>query len=125
MISKYMIAFLTVVFLSGCQLLSSPQPYEPPEPVKIITVEVQPEIYQPPFPQPVRLEDVRWFVITQDNLQEKISEIEKLTGGNLVIYAITPHDYENFAHNFQEVRRYIRQLQNDVIYYRETTAKQE
>ena len=111
--------------LAGCQLFARPQPYVPPEPVKVITVEIQPEIYQPPLPQSVKLEDIRWIVITNDNLQEKIAELEKITGNDFVVFAITPHDYENLAYNLQEIRRYVRQLNEVVVYYRSVTKPKE
>lgn len=122
---KLGIIFSIVVLLSGCQLFSSPKPYEPPEPVKVVTVEVQPEIYHPPMPATIQLEDVRWIVITKDNLQEKLIEVEKLSGNEFVVFAVTPRDYENLAYNLQEIRRYIRQLQENVVYYREITKPKE
>jgi len=115
--------YVTLTFsLVGCQLFSGPEPYVPPEPVEVRTVEVRPEIFQPLMPQNLRLEDVRWFVITRDNLEEKIEEVERLTGNDFVVFGVSPHDYENFAYNFQEVRRYIRQLREIVLYYVEATT---
>lgn len=121
-LSKVIFISIPTLILSGCQLFSSPTPYVPPEPVEVITIEVKPEIYQPPLPQPIQFEDVRWVVITDDNLEDKMDEVEKFTGNDFVVFAVTPHDYENLAYNFQEVRRYIRQLLETVLYYREVTA---
>ncbi len=113
------------VLLSGCQMFAKPLPYVPPEPVKVVTVEIQPEIYQPPLPQSVKLEDIRWIVITKDNLSEKVTELENITGNDFVVFAITPHDYENLAYNLQEIRRYIRQLNEVVVYYQSVTKSKE
>ncbi len=124
-LNKILVLIGLNVLLAGCQLFARPQPYVPPEPVKVITVEIQPEIYQPPLPQSVKLEDIRWVVITNDNLQEKIAELEKITGNDFVVFAITPHDYENLAYNLQEIRRYIRQLNEVVVYYRSVTKPKE
>ena len=34
---------------------------------------------------------------------------------------MTPQDYENMAFNLQELRRYIRQQKEIIIYYRDAT----
>jgi hypothetical protein len=106
-------------------MFAKPLPYVPPEPVKVVTVEIQPEIYQPPLPKSVKLEDIRWIVITKDNLSEKVTELENITGNDFVVFAMTPHDYENLAYNLQEVRRYIRQLNEVVVYYQSVTKSKE
>lgn len=89
--------------------------------VKVITETVNVELYQPPFPPEIQLDDVRWYVITKDNMEEKIAEIEKLTGTEFVVFAITPQGYENMAYNLQEIRRYTRQQKEIILYYVEAT----
>lgn len=97
------------------------EPRQIPE-VKVITEEVQTHIYHPPLPQEVRLEDIRWMVLTKDNIDEQIAEAEKLLGGEFVVFAMIPTDYENFAWNIQELRRFIRQQKEIILYYREATG---
>lgn len=112
---------LTLISLVGCGSLSSKETRQIPE-VKVITEEVKTEIYHPPLPQEVRLEGVQWLVITKDNLDEKVEQAEKLLGGEFVVFAIIPTDYENFAWNIQELRRFIRQQKEIILYYREATG---
>lgn len=107
--------------LSGCGLF---QKQTQPEPVEIQTKPREVAIYQPPFPAPVRLEPVRWFVITADNLEEKLAELRDLQGGNYVVFAMTPQSYENVSYNIQELRRYIGQQTEIILYYREITQQQ-
>lgn len=97
---------------------------EPTE-ITVITKPVPLEIYQPPLPQEIKLEDVRWYVITEENLDEKVEEIRKLQGGELVVFAMTPQAYENMAYNLQEIRRYINQQKQIILYYRKTTTEGE
>ena len=97
------------------------EPRQIPE-VKVITEEVRTEIYHPPLPQEVRLEDIRWIILTNDNIDEQIAEAEKLLGGDFVVFAMIPTDYENFAWNIQELRRFIRQQKEIILYYREATG---
>ena len=108
--------------LQGCSLLrpSPPEPLPLP-PVKVITETVQLEIYQPPLPPEIQLDDVQWFVLTESNLQDKISEVKSFTGADFVVFGMTPQSYENMAYNFQEMRRYIRQQTEIIKYYREAT----
>jgi len=119
--NKIMLIALLFV-LQGCSFLrpSTPQPLPLP-PVKIITETVQLEIYQPPLPPEIKLDDVKWFVITESNLEEKVAEVKRFTGTEFVIFGMTPQSYENMAYNFQEMRRYIRQQTEIIKYYREAT----
>lgn len=118
-----MIKLITIALIStslaGCALFSSSRP--DPAPPEIVTQRIPQEIYQPPLPNPVRMEDIRWFVITADNLDEQIERIERLQDGDFVVFAVTPRDYENMAGNLQELRRYVRQQREVIEYYREAT----
>ena len=97
-----------------------------PEPQIITVTEKVPlRIYQPPLPQEIDLLDVNFFVITEENLAEQIKIIEKMLDGQFVVFALTPDGYEKMAENFQEVRRYVRQQKELIIYYREATTESE
>ena len=128
---KYFIIVL-LVLLQGCSWMprlewgKDEQVFVPPEP-KIITVEkkVPLRIFQPPLPMEIDLLDVNFFVITEENYDEKKKEIEKILDGNFVVFALTPDGYEKMAENFQEVRRYVRQQKELIIYYREATTETE
>jgi len=97
-----------------------------PEPqIVTVTEKVPLRIYQPPLPQEIDLLNVNFFVITEDNIEEKVKEIEKMLDGQFVVFALTPDGYEKMAENFQEVRRYVRQQKELIIYYREATTESE
>jgi len=90
-----------------------------------VTEKVPLRIYQPPLPQEIDLLNVNFFVITEENIEEKVKEIEKMLDGQFVVFALTPDGYEKMAENFQEVRRYVRQQKELIIYYREATTESE
>lgn len=121
------------LLISGCTWLPSfkwgkddKEIFVPPEPQIITVIEKEPlRIYQPPLPQEIDLLDVNFFVITEENLEEKVKEIEKILDGQFVIFALTPDGYEKMAENFQEVRRYVRQQKELIIYYRKATTESE
>jgi len=122
---------ITTLLLQGCQWMprlewGSEEIVIPPEPqIVTVTEKVPLRIYQPPLPAEIDLLNVNFFVITEENLQEKIKEIEKILDGNFVVFALTPDGYEKMAENFQEVRRYVRQQKELIIYYREATTETE
>tara|TARA_Y100000389_G_scaffold129029_1_gene126467 strand:+ start:850 stop:1284 length:435 start_codon:yes stop_codon:yes gene_type:complete len=114
-----------LALLGGCSLLQ-PQPLPVPEPIiKTVTEYKSLEIYQPPLPKAIDLQDVEFFVVTEKNFDEQVSKLEKLQDGTYVLFGLTPQDYENMAYNLQELRRYIRQQKEIIIYYRQATQDDE
>lgn len=111
---------LTIALSSGCSVLPKVD-FTPPEPVKVITEEVKIDIYQPPLPQEIQLEDVKFFIINKDNYDQKVKEVEELLGGTFAVFALTPTGYEAMAYNLQELRRFIRQQKEIILYYRKAT----
>lgn len=75
-------------------------------------------------PKGVDWNPVPWYVITEENLDEKLAEIEAATG-NVVIMAITPKGYENLAIGIAELRRYVLDQQAIIAYYEEALAPDE
>ena len=114
-------SFLMIVFLSGCSFLKN-DPLPTSEPViKTVTEYKTLEIYQPQLPKRIDLQDVEFFVVTEKNFEEQFEKISKMQDGTFVIFGMTPQDYENMAYNLQELRRYIRQQKEIIIYYRDAT----
>ncbi len=114
-------SFLMIAFLSGCSFMKSDPPPTPEPIIKTVTEYKTLEIYQPQLPKRIDLQDVEFFVVTEKNLEEQIARISKMQDGTFVIFGLTPQDYENMAYNLQELRRYIRQQKEIIIYYRNAT----
>ena len=98
-------------------------------PTKQIEVTAKPmdrTIVQPVMPREIDLKEVRWLPITPENYEEQFALIEDQEG-ELVFLAMTVPDYETMAYNMQEIKRYITELKDVVVYYRKvtTTAEQE
>jgi len=66
--------------------------------------------------KPVTLYDVKFHVVTEQNINEFIAEFESMNG-NVVFVAASIPDYENLALNIAEIKRYIEQQKNVIIYY--------
>lgn len=114
-------SLILVFLLPGCSML--PQ-VTPPEPViKTVTEYKSLEIYQPPLPKEISLQDVEFFVITEKNFEEQVQKLQKLQDGTYVLFGLTPQAYENMAYNLQEIRRYVRQQKEIILYYRKATQE--
>jgi hypothetical protein len=113
---KKLLLILTPLALSGCALLT-PAPRQ----IEVKTVEVQRIVPLQPSPKPLKLNDVTWYVVTADNYQEFKEKFEK-ENGNFVFYAISVPDYENMALNMAELKRYILQQKQIVIYYEKAVS---
>ena len=97
-------------------------------PTKQIEVTAKPldrKIVQPVMPREIDLQEPMWIVVTPDNWEDKLAMIEEQEG-ELVFLAMTIPDYEVMAYNMQELKRYINELKEVVVYYRTvTTTKKE
>ena len=76
---------------------------------------------QPIMPREIDLREPMWIVVTPENLDEQLAKIEKQEG-ELVFLAMTIPDYEVMAYNMQELKRYINELKEVVVYYRTVTT---
>jgi len=88
-----------------------------PEAEVVVTTEYQKQnIPIQTRPKAVEFPPVDWFVITEENLEDKIKEINSKTG-NTVMFVITPKGYENLALGIAELRRYVKDQQAIIAYY--------
>tara|TARA_B110000977_G_scaffold42964_1_gene58161 strand:- start:33 stop:287 length:255 start_codon:yes stop_codon:yes gene_type:complete len=71
-----------------------------------------------PQPKSVQLNDVKIYVVNKDNFEEFIKEYKAKNGGDARI-VISVKDYENLSLNFAELRRYIEQQKEIIVYYEE------
>ena len=81
------------------------------------------KIVQPIMPRELELTTPQWIVVTPDNWEDQLARIEKQEG-ELVFLAMTIPDYEVMSMNIQELRRYITELKDVVVYYRKVTTPQ-
>jgi hypothetical protein len=103
------------MMVSNCSLL----------PTRTLEVKAKPierTIVQPIMPREIDLKTVRWLTITPENFEEQFKLIEDQEG-ELVFLAMTIPDYELMAYNMQELKRYITELKDVVVYYRKVTTE--
>ena len=142
-LKQIVIAFLALT-ISGCSLLG-------PREVEVITKPIQIDIVQPVMPRPMDLKEPKWYVVSDTKIIENclkdpetkkpncklgredlypegytyldkfIDDMKKQHGGDVVFVAMTVEDYELMSYNTQEIKRYINQLGEVIIYYRNVT----
>jgi len=111
--------FAVLLTLTGCGILSKPEP-------KIVTVTntVKTTVPIVARPKAVNLNDVKIYVVTKENIDQFEQDFIK-KNGSLVYIAISIKDYENLSLNFAELRRYIEQQQQIIVYYEEAVRPED
>jgi len=117
---KMTAVLMSVLLLSSCALMT-----KPPVEVEIKTVPIKIKITQPVLPRPIDMKDPQWYVVSEKNLDEFLGRIKKESGGQLVFFAMSPGDYELMAFNLQEIKRYVKELKEVVVYYKTVTTVEE
>ena len=85
-------------------------------PVEVKTVEVERKIPIQNRPSPVRLNNIHFYVVTEQNFEKFKNKFIK-ENGDLVGYVLSVRDYETLALNMAEIKRYLQQQKEIIIYY--------
>ena len=80
------------------------------------TVVEKPQIPLQPKARPVELNDVKFYVVTRNNLEEFLQEFDEVNGDTVFVAMSVPH-YESLSLNLAEIRRYLKQQDSIVVYY--------
>tara|TARA_R100001440_G_scaffold21971_3_gene35846 strand:- start:531 stop:860 length:330 start_codon:yes stop_codon:yes gene_type:complete len=101
--------------VSSCSLFPSRQN------VDITTKPLERQIAQPILPREIDLKEPYWYVVSDKNIDEFLQRVEK-EHGQIVFFAMSVPDYEIMSYNMQELKRYINELKQVVVYYRKVTT---
>ena len=93
-------------------------------PVEIKTVEVERKIPTQKRPRHVKMNDVYFYVVTADTFENFKKRFEK-ENGDLLFYALSVRDYENIALNMADIKRFIDQQNQILVYYEKAVAPKE
>jgi len=89
--------------------------------IEVKTVEVDRVIPTQNRPRQLDLNDITWFVVTDQNFAEFKKRYTK-QNGSFLFYAISVRDYETLALNMAEIKRYIEQQKQIIVYYEKAVA---
>jgi len=125
-----------------------------PVTVEVKTVEVPIEIAQPTLPRALDLKEPQWYVVSkaifvepcllneetgerdcklgrEDKYPEGFTYLDKFLqdiekeAGDVVFFAMSPGDYELMSYNMQEIKRYVLEMNEVILYYRKVTMKKQ
>jgi hypothetical protein len=113
-LNKSAVMLMVLMMAYSCSLL-------PTNPIQVTAKPIERTIVQPIMPREIDLKQPQWIVVTPDNWEEQLARIEQQEG-ELVFLAMTIPDYEVMAYNMQEIKRYITELKDVVVYYRQVTV---
>ena len=98
---------------SGCSYFKFKNPLKT---IEIKTVEVERIIPTQNRPRPMSMNDIHFYVVTEQNFEEFKERFVK-ENGDFLFYALSVRDYETLALNMAEIKRYILQQKEIIIYY--------
>lgn len=75
-------------------------------------------------PKPLQLSDTRIFVVTKDNYEQFVKEFTEAYG-ELAFVALSMKDYENLALNIADIRRYLNQQTEIIVYYEKAVTPEQ
>jgi len=108
------ILLTSLILISGCSLMPEPK-------IVTVTKTVKTEVPIVTRPKKVQLNDVKIYVVAKINYAEFVKAYAKKNGADSYI-ALSVKDYENLALNFAELRRYIEQQKQIIVYYEKAVA---
>ena len=89
--------------------------------IEIKTVEVERVIPTQNRPRPMSMNNIHFYVVTEQNFEEFKERFVK-ENGDFLFYALSVRDYETLALNMAEIKRYILQQKEIIIYYEKAVA---
>ena len=111
---KSALQLIVLMTICSCSLIPTKQ-------IEISAKPLERKIAHPVMPREIDLHEPMWITVTPENLEEQLAKIEQQEG-ELVFLAMTIPDYEVMAYNMQELKRYITELKEVVVYYKTVTT---
>ena len=102
-------------------LLSSCSSWPKLTQIEVQTVEVERNIPIQNRPRQLDMNDIHFYVVTEENFEEFKKRFVK-ENGDLVGYVLSVRDYETLAINMAEIKRYIEQQKQIIIYYEKAVS---
>ena len=112
---------LALILLPLLLLSSGCSTWNPLKTIEIKTVEVDRVIPTQNRPRPVKMNDIYFYVVTEQNFEDFKKRFVK-ENGDLVGYVLSVRDYETLALNMAELKRYLIQQKEIIVYYEKAVA---
>ena len=106
-------------------VISSCSSWNPLKTIEVKTVEVERNVHLQNRPRQLQLNDIHWYVVTEENFAEFKKKFQEENGDPLVAYGISVKDHETLAIDMAEIKRYIEQQKQIIIYYEKALSPKE
>ena len=103
----------SVVALSGCTLFR-----EPVKQIETVKVEVSKPALNLSNPEPLKLRETKWVVVTRENAEQVFAELEA-KGQAVALFALTADGYEALSINIADIKTFIGTQKEIIIQYRD------
>ena len=111
---------VTTLLISGCSSFHKPE-----KEIVTVTKLVERQIPTVPHPRQVQMNEIKIYVVSpEENFEDFKKEFEAKNGVDSYV-AISIKDYENLGKNFAELRRFIEQQKQIILYYEEAVKPTE
>jgi tRNA nucleotidyltransferase/poly(A) polymerase len=98
------LAIAIMILLTGCSIGGEKR-------IKIFSVEEPRQKLDYPMPTALQLEELKWIIITSENVQEVFKKLEE-AGIDPVLFGLTDKDYQVLARNFAQIRQKLQETNN-------------
>ena len=105
-------------------LLSSCSTWDKLTRIEVQTIEVQRNIPIQNRPARLELNNIKWFVVTDQNFEEFKEKFIK-QNDEFLFFALSVRDYETLALNMADIKRYVVQQKQIIIYYEKALSPKE
>ena len=105
-------------------LLSSCSTWDKLTRIEVQTIEVQRNIPIQNRPARLELNNIKWFVVTDQNFEEFKEKFIK-QNGEFLFFTLSVRDYETLALNMADIKRYVAQQKQIIIYYEKALSPKE
>ena len=92
--------------------------------IEVQTVEVERNIPIQNRPRQLNLSNITWYVVTDQNFEEFKEKFIK-QNGEFLFFALSVRDYETLALNMADIKRYVAQQKQIIIYYEKALSPKE
>ncbi len=89
---------------------------EPVKPVEVRTIQISRPAPVVPTVDQLQLRDVKWTIVTPDNIDEVFASLS----GETVLFAVTADGYESLSLNISDIRAMIQQQQKILALYQDS-----
>ena len=114
-VSSFLLLFLIVSSCSTWDKLTR---------IEVQTIEVERNIPLQNRPRQLNLSNITWYVVTDQNFEEFKEKFIK-QNGEFLFFALSVRDYETLALNMADIKRYVAQQKQIIIYYEKALSPKE